>query len=404
MRDLFCGNADRPGALPVEEGFLLRETPEPMRAAVEQEKEALEAVQHRYRLPKALSILKSAALMVGLIMAASILRADVSLAEAYRNAPWVEWIGGGSLLAAGVLFLIEKLKQRRAGGSAVVQAAFSGLNRAEAAIREYHSIPADAEWVEILAPSACGEDEDPDVPLTAGNREHRLFVRDGALCLFDGERLYAFPRKELTGIRLVEQEIGLEKWNKGAEAFEKQFRRCGVTQDGKGQTKLSFCCALDVVQNGETSSLLFPAYELAAIQRLSGLPAPELPRLAGEETDRVRPRFYWKPPVEDVGYWFTREADTAFKTCHPVLYGVLVTVGLVGLLLPMILFYVFVSRVPGAIDNRWAILGVAGGFVMGIGLANLVAAWQQQYLGHLVTIASFLAGGAMMAVSWLLVC
>ena len=70
----------------------------------------------------------------------------------------------------------------------------------------------------------------------------------------------------------------------------------------------------------------------------------------------------------------------------------------------MILFYVFVSRVPGAIDNRWAILGVAGGFVMGIGLANLVAAWQQQYLGHLVTIASFLAGGAMMAVSWLLVC
>ena len=211
MRDLFCGNADRPGALPVEEGFLLRETPEPMRAAVEKEKEALEAVQHRYRLPKALSILKSAALMVGLIMAASILRADVSLAEAYRNAPWVEWIGGGSLLAAGVLFLIEKLKQRRAGGSAVVQAAFSGLNRAEAAIREYHSIPADAEWVEILAPSACGEDEDPDVPLTAGNREHRLFVRDGALCLFDGERLYAFPRKELTGIRLVEREIGSQE-------------------------------------------------------------------------------------------------------------------------------------------------------------------------------------------------
>ena len=42
---------------------------------------------------------------------------------------------------------------------------------------------------------------------------------------------------------------------------------------------------------------------------------------------------------------------------------------------------------------------MAGGFIVGIGLFNFVAIILHQYLGHLVSILSFLIGGVLMAVS-----
>ena len=47
-------------------------------------------------------------------------------------------------------------------------------------------------------------------------------------------------------------------------------------------------------------------------------------------------------------------------------------------------------------------LGVAGGFVTGVGLFNLVGAWLHQYLGHVFTLLCVGGGTLMMAVSLLL--
>ena len=61
-----------------------------------------------------------------------------------------------------------------------------------------------------------------------------------------------------------------------------------------------------------------------------------------------------------------------------------------------------IALIPGAIDNGWTFLGMGGGFLVGVGLFNIVGAWLEQYLGHWVTILCLVLGGAMMAASWLL--
>ena len=43
-------------------------------------------------------------------------------------------------------------------------------------------------------------------------------------------------------------------------------------------------------------------------------------------------------------------------------------------------------------DFIMGMLGLAGAFVVGVGLFNLVAAWIHQYLGHLLTAACLLGG------------
>ena len=46
------------------------------------------------KLPKALRIVQYCCGFIGLLMAASILKANVSFAEGYQNAPWAFWIAG----------------------------------------------------------------------------------------------------------------------------------------------------------------------------------------------------------------------------------------------------------------------------------------------------------------------
>ena len=104
----------------------------------------------------------------------------------------------------------------------------------------------------------------------------------------------------------------------------------------------------------------------------------------------------WTPP-ENYKDYFYASSDDEFKTKHPIGYGFLVILGITVLLLPAILFCVFVNT-----ESGWIMLGFAGGFVFGIGLFNFVAIIIKQYLGHWVSIISFLAGGAMMLISWFL--
>ncbi len=108
---------------------------------------------------------------------------------------------------------------------------------------------------------------------------------------------------------------------------------------------------------------------------------------------------YWKPPKEYRKFFFA-SADEAFKARHPVGYFFLVLLGMAALLLPEIMFAVLCGLAQ--IESGWVMLGIAGGFIFGIGLFNFTAIIIKQYLGHWVSIVSFLLGGAMMLISWLL--
>ena len=104
----------------------------------------------------------------------------------------------------------------------------------------------------------------------------------------------------------------------------------------------------------------------------------------------------WTPPKEYKDYFY-RSSDAQFREKHPTGYIFLVLLGVAALLLPAILFTVLVGT-----ESRWVILGAVGGFIFGIGLFNFVAIIIKQYLGHLVSIISFLIGGFFMLLSWLL--
>ncbi len=98
--------------------------------------------------------------------------------------------------------------------------------------------------------------------------------------------------------------------------------------------------------------------------------------------------------------FFSPISDDEYKAQHPLAFKVLIAIGITVLLLPTILFVIVCDSKDAG--SGWMLLGLAGSFIMGIGLFNIVAAWLGQYLGHMVTFVCLLGGGSLVTISSLL--
>lgn len=105
---------------------------------------------------------------------------------------------------------------------------------------------------------------------------------------------------------------------------------------------------------------------------------------------------FWLPRKESAAY-FLKGSSYEFAQAHPIGYIFVSILGGVALLSPM--FILFFYRGPKADTTFWDILEIIGAFLVGIGLFNLVAIMVNQYLGHLVSIVSFLLGGGFIILS-----
>ncbi len=94
----------------------------------------------------------------------------------------------------------------------------------------------------------------------------------------------------------------------------------------------------------------------------------------------------WLPPNNWKNF-FSSTSDVDFKNKHPLGYYFLIALGIIALFLPIAIFLFFVR-----VDSPWMMLGFLGSFIIGIGLFNFVAIIIDQYMGHLVSILSFLLG------------
>lgn len=113
---------------------------------------------------------------------------------------------------------------------------------------------------------------------------------------------------------------------------------------------------------------------------------------------KSRKQSHWLPPKGASAY-FNVASDAQFKKRHPVGYVFLVIFGVAVFMLPMLLYGLYTIPIYGDEMNNWLLLGLVGSMVFGVGLFNFVAIIIRQYLGHLVSILSFLIGGVLIWVS-----
>lgn len=246
-------------------------------------KKAEETIK-RSKLPLPLRIVQWICGAVGTLIFVGILRGlggedSVSLGQAYKNAAWLFWLGGGCLLVWGLLTLLSHQKEKTVLGTEESTHVLTNLEGVCGAIYSELSVPPFAKEVDILSffyKMKKGDIKVCEKGLQMApylNPRFRVFADSENLYIANLEGKYAFPLSSLTAIRTVKKHIRITGWNKD-ESFNKGiYKQYKLTSDQYGCIHCKYYYILESNHSGETWGIYIPCYELRVFEAITGLKA-----------------------------------------------------------------------------------------------------------------------------------
>ena len=103
------------------------------------------------------------------------------------------------------------------------------------------------------------------------NTELKVFVKDNTLSFADINQRFDIPMDALRGIRTVNKAVSLPTWNKQKHYGEAPYDQCKISSNRYGYTSKPYYALCIQNELGEEYELYFPTYELATIEKLTGL-------------------------------------------------------------------------------------------------------------------------------------
>lgn len=254
--------------------FMVQKTSAALASTFEASKNRADQSADKAKLPLFLRITQLACAFSALICARGILKADVTLAQAYRNAPALFWVTGICAIIWLFLWLWGKQKSKTVMESDENAQAISHLNGVSNSIFAELSVPADAKSVDVLAFTykiKKGEVKATERAMQIapyGALEFKLFADAEYLYLANLEGKYALPLASIGKIQTVKKHIRVLGWNKGENFNKGIYKQYKLTTDQYGCVHSKYYHILEFNHNGEAWGLYFPCYELPNFEEI----------------------------------------------------------------------------------------------------------------------------------------
>ena len=248
--------------------FLVRTPSAALSSTLEHSSEKAEKTIEKAKLPLPLRIGQSVSGFAALIIAGGILRADVSLAQGYRNAPGLYWIAGICAILWLILWLISKQKAKAVLETDESAQTFSHLEGTASAIYKELSVPNDAKEIDIL--SFFYKIKDGEIKVHEKgmqvfqylNPEFKIFSDEENLYLANLEGKYAFPLSSIKKLHTVKKHIRIAGWNKEEKYNKGIYKQYKLTTDNYGCIHCKQYYILEIDHQGESCGIYIPCYEL----------------------------------------------------------------------------------------------------------------------------------------------
>lgn len=244
--------------------------------ALDREFEAAEQAEEKKDLPFPLYILYYLSLVAavccvgGLVKGLS--RGNVSLAQAYQNAPWVFYAGGASIVAAGILGIFKHQRKKKAENSEETKLEERRVQALETSSYQTLGVPETATDVDVLTFRYKVKNGESKAVHTIfadyANTHVKAFVRDGMLCLADLSQCVSIPLDEIRDIQGVKRKISVFGWNKQTPFNKGVYQPYKITENNMGGVFFKSYCIVTVDHNGETYEIFLPPYEQPVIEKM----------------------------------------------------------------------------------------------------------------------------------------
>lgn len=227
--------------------------------------------------------LKTVCSWITLIVFIGTIRAlrNVTIAEAFENAPFIFWLMGG----CGVVWLVLTYLTNRKARNVMAGEDFSmSTRRLESEIdrvfRELQ-VPEDAKEVDVVQLTYRWKNGTVKISTTGSettpytNVSLRVFRREDVLCLADLENRYELPISAMRRLKMVKKPLVIQGWNKEEKLNDPFYKPYKLTMDNYERVHTKSYGLLELNHDGVDWALWLPPYELNYISALTGLPITE---------------------------------------------------------------------------------------------------------------------------------
>lgn len=237
----------------------------------------------RSRLPILFRVLQWISGLTAGVIGIGILRAttgedSVSLAEGFRNAPWLFV----ACIASAVIFLVLLLWSRFRFRSVVDTKEFDRVQgRLENdVLRIFRELGVPEAAVDVDFFSLYYQQRGKEIKICKKWLQsvefittcQKLYKDETNLYLADMEGKRSIPLASLRAIRTVKKRVGMDEWNKEEELTSERYKPYRLHEDDNGIYMKQYH-VLEFFLRGSEWLLYFPCYELPIVEELTGLVA-----------------------------------------------------------------------------------------------------------------------------------
>lgn len=227
-------------------------------------------------LPLPVRILQYCCSLITMIIVIGILRADVSITQAYQNVPWLFWLGGGCTLVWLVLQLTGKAKANKVLATEDCTQSISHLESVYNAVFAELKVPEQAREVDLLQ-FYYKVKGDTVKPVTKGmmttpymNPIFRVYADPENLYISNLEGKYAIPQASILGIRTIKKHIRITEWNKDVPVNKGIYKQYKLGIDQYDCVHCQCYHIMEVKHGDEIFGFYIPSYELPVFEALTG--------------------------------------------------------------------------------------------------------------------------------------
>lgn len=223
-------------------------------------------------LPLPFIIIRAICLIAAIILVRGILKAKVSVAEAFKNAPAMFIIAAVCFCVWLILFIIGRRKAKQMKASDEYEQNEEKMNSIVAGIFRSFGVPADAVDIELLNVKYKRKNGITEIADShCGNFAMRTFIQNGNLYFADTDNKYEIPLNSLQNIREENAAITLYFWKKDIPYNSPEYRQYKIRTDKYNRYHINKYYAVEFVINGEQWELYIPNYDIAEFEKLTGL-------------------------------------------------------------------------------------------------------------------------------------
>lgn len=262
--------------------FLAMETPAYLLTNLDKATDRMSKAIKKSKLPGWLEFIHWLAGLLGAIFGASFILALFrgNVFKGFNNAPWVYYIGFGSIILWVILTVIGTKHENKVLKTPESVKAKEDALASFDTILDYLGVPKDSEEIDVLSCKYFADAEGglPKVykaPLQSTsflNLSFRIFKDADTLYLSNPHGKYAFPLKSLRTIRTVFEDATIPNWQKDHDYDSDKYKIYTITYDKNLDIfHTSPYHILELELNGEIYGIYFPCYEIRTIENLTGL-------------------------------------------------------------------------------------------------------------------------------------